>query len=119
MGADLLVNWYEFQADPDDEFGRLSELLDNATDEQLWQYMEWNLQIEPDELGYTPEDVRATFVEAIGLLRLSLRDTQLIKLQQGWLLIAGGTSYGDSTESYDLVGLLGYLANPLKDEAPE
>lgn len=119
MGADLLVNWYEFNEDPYDESVRLKELLDKATDEQLWQFMEWNLQIEPDELGYDAESVRATFTEAIDLLRRNLRDTQLIKLQNGWLLIAGGTSWGDSTESYDLVGLLGYLGSPPKGDPPE
>jgi hypothetical protein len=111
MGADLLISWYEFRGNSDTEAKRLTTLLDEATDDQLWGWMESHLQIEPDEMGYTPEDVRAKFAEAITTLDGMRRDTALISLRNGYLLVGGGTSWGESTESFDLIGLLGYLGD--------
>lgn len=118
MGADLILTWADLPVQPaaDDESGDfitpnvalLHERIAAASDEALTSvYEEWQGEDPDDDEGDWRAETRARLVEAVNeLLVEGSRDMTYAFMHGLWVVIAGGTSWGDSFEPMMALDLL-------------
>lgn len=118
MGADLILTWADLPYQPagDDDSGDfitanvaiLHERIASASDAALADvYEEWQGEDPDDAEGDWRAETRARLTEAVDeLLVEGSRDMTFAFMHGVWVVIAGGTSWGDSFEPMQALDLL-------------
>lgn len=107
MGADLILTWADLPIQPEGDqppdlegnIALLLERIETATDDQLVSaYEEWQGE-DPDEDEPWQNEMKARLKGAVTeLLVDGSRDMTFALIHGRWMILAGGTSWGDSFE---------------------